>query len=290
MTTTEADFLRNLIGRCTQASDECALPLVQRLLAFLDRDSGELRNGDLLPVGWQVVLFAPLAPQGQLGPDGTPDQTKFLPPVPGFPRRMMGGRKSRFLKPLPIGSQVHRTTEIVSAVIKTGKSGKFVIVKNLHRIFIQGDSAPSIEEEYDVVFREPAGGADGAAGVRDTTRREAAARKTFVPNEAMIFRYSAATFNAHRIHYDLPYARETEKYPKIVVNGGIAAIHLLEFAKTLIGDAIVSVETRLAGSAFCGEPIDLCWAGPSNPSSFWSESGDGRPNVEMTILTQANRT
>jgi len=280
------DELKALVGRSVNAHDECALPLVRRLLAFLDRDVDLLANGDPLPSGWQVVLFAPVVPQGQLGADGTPDQTVFLPAPTGFPRRMMGGRRSLFRKPIPIGSKLHRTTTIVDAVLKQGRSGDFVIVKNLHRIFVQGDAAASIEEEYDVIFRQPsAGGGEASAPARPDTP-VAARTHSITTSEALIFRYSAATFNAHRIHYDLRYTRDVEKYPAIVVNGGIAALFLLEFAKTIVGNAVSSVDTKLVGSALCGETIELCWAGPQEPTRFWSQA-NGRPNVLMTVTAGA---
>src|SRR5579875_926226 len=144
---------RSWLGRTERADDLCALPLVRRLAALLDRDPDAFRHGDPLPTGWHMILFTPLAPQGRLGPDGHPLLGDVLPPL-DLPRRMLGGRRTRFHASVPIGAAVRRVSEIVRIEPKQGRSGRLVLVTIQHRIHVGGGDGPAIVEDQDVIYRE----------------------------------------------------------------------------------------------------------------------------------------
>lgn len=195
--------------------------------ASVERD---LRPGSYLPCLWHWAAFPDFVPLSELGEDGHPALGGFLPPLP-FPRRMWAGGRLRFSGALRIGEPLMKRSEILSVSEKAGATGPMVLVRVGHQI--EGENGAYIEEEQDIVyldipdsFRPPK-----RVPVPDDTLFE----ETVPINEARLFRFSAATYNAHRIHYDLPYAREVEKYPALVVHGPMQAIMLIEAAKRYAG-------------------------------------------------------
>jgi 3-methylfumaryl-CoA hydratase len=218
------------IGRQEVAEDEAALPIVRRLAALLDRDPMELRRGDPLPEGWHAVFFAPLARQSRLGPDGHPRKGDFLPPVP-LPRRMFAGRRMRYLAPIVIGAELRRISTIAAVTPKTGRSGRMVFVRVDH--VVEMDGRPVLTELHDIVYREAAKPGSGAPPRAEPPPELPAPDETapYAPATTTLFRYSALTYNAHRIHYDQPYTTGEEGYPGLVVNGGLHALFLHEMAR-----------------------------------------------------------
>ncbi|MFZ4410471.1 MAG: FAS1-like dehydratase domain-containing protein, partial [Paracraurococcus sp.] len=186
-----------------EIDDICALPLVRRLAVTLDQDPLAWTQGDILPRGWHVALFTPLTPQGALTEDGHVALSDALPHFSG--RLMLGGRRTAFPGDIRIGDALRRRTEVVSVTPKQGRSGRLTLVRLEHCIFAGDSAAPAIIEEQDMVFLE---------GEAQPRQAEAAARqpdpdfsRTLVPDERLPFRYSAVTFNVHRIHFDAPYGR-----------------------------------------------------------------------------------
>ena len=249
-------MLQEWVGREEAAHDEVTLPAVRRLAALLDLAPDEYRRGQAIPGGWYVVLFGAEARQSALGPDGHPAKGQFLPPVP-LPRRMFAGRRVWFHERLRIGDEVSRVSRIASITPKQGRSGAMCFVTVRHEI-----SSPrglAVVEEQDLVYRE--------ASPAAPARREASPApqpdpldwtRTLTPDPTMVFRYSAITFNAHRIHYDAAYAREQEGYPDLVVNGGLTTSLLWEFAQSRTGTAIKSSASRNVKALFVNRPLTLC--------------------------------
>ena len=250
----ELAHLQQWVGRCAMAEDEAALPTVQRLAGLLDRDPARFRRGDPLPESWHSVLFGPATPQSGLGPDGHPSNGEFLPPIP-LPRRMFAGRRVRFLTPLLIGATIRRTSTVAAVIPKAGRTGPMVFVRVDH--VIASDKGDAIREEQDIVYR-----GEGGADMQRQESPEAAAtaeqhREAYEPDEVALFRYSALCFNAHRIHYDLPYARG-EGYPGLVVNGGLTALRLAELAKRLLpGNRLGRLAVRNVRPFFAGRRGEL---------------------------------
>jgi 3-methylfumaryl-CoA hydratase len=248
--------LQEWIGRQEYADDEVTLPAVRRLAAMLDRSSDDYRSGVPIPGSWYVTLFASTVRQSELGADGHPRKGQFLPPVP-FPRRMFAGRRVWFHEQLRIGDAVSRVSRIESITPKRGRSGEMCFVTVRHEI-----SAPrglAVVEEQDIVYRE--------APPADGVKRESSPAsqgdspdwsRELTPDAVMVFRYSAITFNAHRIHYDAAYTREREGYPDLVVNGGLTTLLLWEFAAAKSGRLLKASSSRNLKPLFVGRPLTLC--------------------------------
>jgi len=265
--------------------DVCALPLVQRMAATFDLDPGRFREGDPLPRGWHVCMFAVPTRQSQLRADGSASLGVTLPDV-GLPRLMIGGRRIRFTGDIPIGSAVRRESRRQAVIEKEGRSGRFVIVTIRHDVHVQGQSRPAIEEEQDYVLREAVDAAVPAApkaAPATSTARPADVTRTFTPTETLLFRYSAITFNPHRIHYDQPYATASEGYPALVVNGGIASILLLELFRSAAGREPQSVAIRNVAPLFCGAPVTLSGVREAPAWRMWVEDERGRLALEATV-------
>jgi 3-methylfumaryl-CoA hydratase len=284
-TLVEADALQGWVGRSEITEDEASLTIVRRLAALLDRDANSLRRGDALPEGWHAVFFAPTTPQSQLGPDGHPRKGDFLPPVP-LPRRMFAGRRIRFLAPVPIGAELRRTSTIAAITPKTGRSGRMVFVRVDHSI--EADGVPAILEEHDIVYREEAAPGSSSPGAASTNPAPAAplppatATEVYAPDSVTLFRYSAVTFNGHRIHYDLPYTQGEEHYPTLIVNGGLTALRLCELAKRqLPGGRIGRLSVRNVRPFFVGRQGQLhCHAEADGSLRLWALDEAGRPIAE----------
>ncbi len=212
------------VGRRRTAEDVIAPGPVARLAATLDRNEPVPRTGEPLPPGWHWLYFLSAAPQSRLGPDGHEARGDFLPPVP-LPSRMWAGGRMTFHQPLRIGETALRQSEVASITPKTGRSGRLVFVTTRH--VVSGSEGPAVADEQHIVYREaPAAGTGPPAP--EAPPAVPAWQRTVHPDPVLLFRFSALTFNAHRIHYDRPYATTVEGYPGLVVHGPLLAILLLD--------------------------------------------------------------
>ena len=275
-----------------EAHDVCALPLVRRLAAMLDRDAMALREGDPLPHGWHVALFNLPTRQSQLRGDGAAGLGVSLPDI-GLPRLMMGGRQCRFALDIPIGAQVRRETRQGEVQIKHGRSGRFALVRVEHRIFVEDGLQPAVVENTDYVLREAASpqapfalvtsATPATLGTPETQAVEAPrpdASMALVPDEALLFRYSAITDNPHRIHYDLAYAMGTEGYPALVVNGSIPAMFLLELFRAAAGHEPATFTSRNVAPMFSGRPLQLNALKDGPSWRLWAQDGQGQTTFD----------
>jgi 3-methylfumaryl-CoA hydratase len=280
--------LREWIGRSETVEDEASLGLIRRLAVLLDRDPMTVGAGMPLPEGWHSVLFGPLAPQSSLGADGHPPKGDFLPPIK-LPRRMFAGRRTRFLAPIRIGETVRRTSSIASITPKEGRSGRMVFVTIRHGITPANLDVEAVVEEQDLVFRPMPEAASGGEATPAPAAAEPAAipaeahRVAFRPDPVLLFRYSAVTFNGHRIHYDADYTRGIEGYPALVVNGGLTALFLMELAKGRLRRRMTTFTTRNGRPLFAGRPASLvCHAETANRLRLWALDDRERIAVEAT--------
>ncbi len=266
--------LQGWIGREEIAEDEASLVLLRRLAALLDQDPATLRRGAPMPEGWHVALFGPLARQSGLGPDGHAALGEFLPPVP-LPRRMFAGRRTWFNAPIAIGAQVRRVSRIAAITPKTGRSGRMIFVTVRHGI--ESDGRECVVEEQDLVYREAATPGAAAAEAPPPVLPADAVREGFTPDTMLLFRYSAVTNNGHRIHYDADYARGTEGYPALVVNGGITTTKLSELAKRHLPGPLRQVTTRAGRPLFVGRAATMaCHVEAPGRTRLWALDDTGR--------------
>ena len=225
--------LRGWEGRSETLHDEITAAPVRNLSATLDREDPEPVKGTELPPLWHWLYFLPSARQGELGPDGHPKRGGFLPPVP-LPRRMWAGGRLQWLAPLRVGDAVERTSRIVSVTHKSGRSGDLLFVLVRHEL--RNAQGLALTEEHDIVYR-PAPREGDPVPPPQAAPKDAPWTREIVPGDVLLFRYSALTFNGHRIHYDRRYVTEVEGYPGLVVHGPLIATLLVDLARRQRPDA-----------------------------------------------------
>lgn len=276
------------LGRKETVRDEVSATMARRLAVTLDQSPEGLDPGAPLPDGWYVILFTPLAPTKSLARDGHAPQGDFIPEL-ALPRRMFAGRRVLLHQPLRIGETVERVSTIAKIEPKSGRSGLLAFVTIVHEI--GGKAGLCVTEEQTLVYREEA---KGEARKPEPERAPAdwPWTSSFTPTPPLLLRYSAITFNGHRIHYDETYTREVEGYKERVVNGGLTAIHLLEFAKTLKTQPIEAFEVRNQRPLFVNDAVALMGR-PSPDGSgradFWAADADGYVASKAAILWKDGR-
>jgi 3-methylfumaryl-CoA hydratase len=254
------------------------------MAALLDRDPTSFADGDPLPRGWHVALFNPPTRQSGLRGDGTAHLGVTLPDL-GLPRLMMGGRRIEFTGDIPVGARVRRISQPGEVTIKEGRSGRFALVDVEHRISVEDDDAPVVIETTSYVLREAEGSATVSPSEPAVTLIPTGdVSRTIVPDETMLFRYSAITDNPHRIHYDLAYA-QSEGYPSLVVNGSIPSMFLLEMLRAHIGGEPAGWQSRNLAPIQCGAPLTLTL---SENDSGWDMRAHG-PSGQIALEAKAWR-
>ena len=251
--TPDVDQLSQWIGRTETLTDRIDLGKAHALSATLDLPSSPA-EGDALPPLWHWMYFWSVSPASLVGPDGHPQRGGFLPPVT-LPRRMWAGSRVIFRGPFPVGAVSERTSLIRSVNVKQGKSGPLVFVTVAHEIAVSGE--PVILEEHDIVYRDPPQPGDAPA-LSKAAPTDAQWSQPIVPDPVLLFRYSALTFNGHRIHYDRRYMTEVEDYPGLIVHGPLIATLLTGLvARELPGRAFASFTFRAVSPLFDIEPFSV---------------------------------
>lgn len=266
-----AEDVQRWVGRTQAERDTPSALRTAELAATLDDPRSYLAGADL-PPGWHWILFHTVVPTGILTVDGHAPRGACLPPVK-LPRRMWAGGRLQLHQALRVDEPVERKSEIASISEKTGRNGQLVFVTVHHRLY--GSAGLAIEEQQDIVYREAAAG--GAAS-QSPPHGKADWEREVRPSEALLFRYSALIFNAHRIHYDHRYCAQMEGYPGLVVHGPLIATYLLELARARLPRARVSAfSCRGVSPLFDNAPFRVCGK-PSDDgrsAELWAESPEG---------------
>ena len=249
------DDMRTWIGRSQTVEDFLAPWPAKALIATLDERDPEPRMGDPLPPLWHWLYFLEAAPASRIGPDGHGERGDFLPPIE-LPRRMWAGSRFSFDgEPLRLGDTARRVSTIKSIEPKTGASGSMVFVTVQHTL--SGPQGVALLEEHDIVYREAAKPGETAREPRPAPADPGTAR-TIVPDPVLLFRFSALTFNGHRIHYDQPYVTGVEGYPGLIVHGPLMGLLQIELARRAsAGRAPRSFEFRALSPVFAGAPMTV---------------------------------
>ncbi len=266
--------LREYIGKTEMTEDLAAARSVVGLAATLDYTEPPWPTGELPPLcHW--LYFLPNAPQREMDQDGHPKRGGFLPPVT-LPRRMWAGSRLTFETPVRIGETMKRCSTIASIDHKTGKSGTLVFVTVKHDL--RTASGHVLTEEQDIVYREAVTSGKTAPTRKVTTEApEADWIRVVTPDPVMLFRFSALTFNAHRIHYDRPYCQNVEGYPGLVVHGPFTAILLMDlFLRHHPGAQVKSFNFRGQKPLFDLRPFTLCGKGLPGGANLWVLDADGQ--------------
>ena len=266
--------LQQWIGRQETLTDVVTRAPVRALAATLDRDHPDPQPGDPLPPLWHWLYFLPTYTQSDLGVDGHAKRGGFLPPIP-LPRRMWGGGRFEFKRPLRIGETVQRISRIVDVKHKEGRTGPLVFVVVRHEI---GDA---IVEEHDIVYR----GEGSAPQDPPQAPVEAAWERVIHPDDVLLFRYSALTFNGHRIHYDRRYVTQVEGYPGLVVHGPLIATLLLDLLQQHLPAAMVErFSFRAVSPLFDVAPFAVCGRPEGKSVKLWAKSTTGGLAMEADAV------
>jgi len=286
------------IGQRMSSIDTFCPRLTRWMAATLDRtDLMEPADGTPLPAGWHWMFFNPVEPRQGLGVDGHPMRGGFLPPVP-LPRRMWAGSRLHWHRALRVGSRVEREARILRVESKSGRNGDMVFV-TVGYTYREG-GVVLLEEEHDIVYRDNpgAGEREALAAIPQRARefdgsfeRHGKHVERVVPDPTLLFRYSAATFNGHRIHYDLPYALEEEGYPGLVVQGPLIATMLLGLLERHAGAEreIERFEFRAKRPTFCISPFHLHLDNGDAPEQvrLWSTNNAGEVALDCAATLRA---
>jgi 3-methylfumaryl-CoA hydratase len=253
MSTIDLDYLRTWIGKSRTDEDLISARHARLMAATVDYASEKICDGESLPPLWHWTCFLEGVPASELGNDGHPARGGFMPPVQ-LPNRMWAGGRVAFISPVIIGSTVRKESSILKVDYKMGRSGDLVFVTVLHEVKSQlGELL--IQEEQDIVYK----GSTPAIQVADVPAILPPSQftKTYTPTSTMLFRYSALTFNGHRIHYDVDYCRTNEGYQNLVIHGPLNATMLAGFAEEICGTKLSTFSYQGLFPAILGDSITL---------------------------------
>jgi 3-methylfumaryl-CoA hydratase len=284
MSALDIPHLRSWIGRQETLHDRVTQFPYAALSATLDRDDEPPRPGDSLPPLWHWLYFLPVARQSALGPDGHPARGGFLPPVP-LPRRMWAGGRFTFHQPLRVEEAIARTSTVMDVTVKEGRNGMLCFVLVRHEI--SGERGLALTEEHDIVYRDmPQPGE--APAVPKPARTDGVWRRDIEPDAPMLFRYSALTFNSHRIHYDRRYVTETEGYPGLIVHGPLIATLLIDLLRRYRAAEVRSFMFRAVSPLFDIAPFSVHGVPSSDGRvALWAANarGDLAMEAEAALAT-----
>lgn len=273
------------IGRESRSTDRLDEGLARRWLATFDLD---MPSPAIMPQGIHFALCTPEAATAALGKDGHPmrddSPASFFPPIP-MPRRMWASSAIDFQAPIAVGATILRTSKVASIKEKEGGSGKLAFVEIAHETHADGTLA--VRETQTLVYREAAAPdaplvpPEPGEGAFDPSGWDA--HRAIIPDPRLLFRYSALTFNTHRIHYDAPYAQGIERYRGLVVHGPLIATLLLQLAAEEFGDnRLARLNFRAVSPAICGEPLTLALKRCGEGIELGSFASDGRQTLKAT--------
>jgi 3-methylfumaryl-CoA hydratase len=262
------------IGRSETVHDSIGPTPVVALTATLDHAPAPVFTGSMLPPLWHWLYFLPMHRHSELGADGHAQRGGFLPPVP-LPRRMWAGGQFEFHAPVRVGDAVARKSTIADVTSKEGRTGKLVFVKVRHELFCNGAAAPALTEFHDIVYRE----AKRPTDVEPPPQPSATGapwQRTIVPDDVLLFRYSALTFNGYRIHYDRKYVTEVEGYPGLIVHGPLIATLLMDLLRRHAPEAeVASFRFKAVRPTFDLHPFKVNGVRNGNEVRLWAQDHEG---------------
>jgi 3-methylfumaryl-CoA hydratase len=280
------DELSAWIGRSESRDDQITPTPVRALGATLDEESTPSGPGSVLPPLWHWLYFLPLHRQSEIGEDGHARRGGFLPPVP-LPRRMWAGSQFEWRAPLRVGDAVRRVSTIADVVRKEGRSGPLVFVKVRHEVFANGAADAALVEFHDIVYRgaKQPGEAEPPPQAAPTG---SAWRQRVVPDDVLLFRYSALTFNGHRIHYDRRYVTQVEGYPGLIVHGPLIATLLIGLVRRHAPEAeVASFRFKAVRPTFDLNPFELHATRQGQEVRLWAQDHEGWLTMDASATLRA---
>lgn len=264
------------IGKTSKSSDKVSKSQIDSFRATIS----SLVSPEVVPPGFHWCLFRPDENLSDLAEDGHPAKGGFLPPI-DLPRRMWAASEIEFLKPLGVGQALQRTSKILDIRKKNGRSGKLSFLEVSHEI--SQDRNLKIRERQTIVYREFSSASLPLPDEGEPNLKEWPIVRPMTPSTALLFRYSALTFNTHRIHYDLPYTKEVEGYPALVVHGPLLATLLMQLAAE--HGVLKRFTYKAVSAAFCEQPMYLTARFEGKAGELAVIGCDGRVCVKAEALT-----
>lgn len=272
--------LQSWQGRSETWHDLITPAPLRALSATLDRDDAEPVAGTELPPLWHWLFFLPHHRQSEIGPDGHAKRGGFLPPVP-LPRRMWAGGRLHWHTPLRVGDEVRRVSTIESVTHKAGRTGDLLFVLVKHEV--HNAHGLCLTEEHDIVYRpaaQPGDAAPAPLSAAQQVQSGAVWQREVVPDDVLLFRYSALTFNGHRIHYDHQYVTQVEGYPGLVVHGPLIATLLVDLVRRHSDRPMRRFEFKALRPTFeCADQRHLRVSGQPDASGqhirLWAQDHEG---------------
>jgi len=278
------DRLTDWIGRSETLHDTITAAPVRGLNATLDHAALAVAPGMPLFPLWHWLYFLPQHRQSEIGPDGHARRGGFLPPVP-LPRRMWAGSQFEFRAPLRVGDAVERTSTIADVKSKDGRTGRLVFVKVRHDLRCNDAADPAIVEFHDIVYRD----AKKPGDVEPPPTPAAAGewQREIVPDDVLLFRYSALTFNGHRIHYDRRYVTQVEGYPGLIVHGPLIATLLMDLLRRHLPDAqVAGFRFKAVRPTFDLHPFKVHGRRDGNEVRLWAQDHEGWLTMDAVATLQ----
>lgn len=276
---TEQTDLETWVGRTEVRADQVTPVPLAALNAMLDRNDPAPLTGTPIPALRHWLYFLPLYRRSETGADGHAQRGGFLPPVP-LPRRMWAGGRLEFRRALHVGDAMERESTIARLDQKKGRTGLLVFVLVRHEIKVDGNVA--IAEEQDIVYRDPPSPGDPQPAPTPAPTN-ALWRREVTPDEVLLFRFSALTFNGHRIHYDRRYATEAEGYPGLVVHGPLIATLLADLMRDQVkGRELAAFSFRAIRPLFDIAPFAICGRPEGDSVKLWAQNAEGHLAMEAT--------
>ena len=275
--------LASWIGRSETARDKVGPTPVVALTATLDHPAADVVAGTALPPLWHWLYFLPMHRQSEIGADGHAKRGGFLPPVP-LPRRMWAGSQLEFRSPVRVGDRVTRTSTIDNVSAKEGRTGKLVFVKVRHELRCNDATDAALVEFHDIVYREARSPGDVEPPPLPSPSG-APWQREIVPDDVLLFRYSALTFNGHRIHYDRKYVTEVEGYPGLIVHGPLIATLLMDLLRRQMPDGdVAAFRFKAVRPTFDLHPFRLNGAVQDDGKTvrLWAEDHEGWLTMDAT--------
>jgi 3-methylfumaryl-CoA hydratase len=273
------------IGRSETLADTVYPTPVIALTATLDHPPVDEVVGTTLPPLWHWLYFLPTHRQSEIGADGHARRGGFLPPIP-LPRRMWAGSQFEFRSPIRVGDRVVRTSTIDDVTSKEGRTGQLVFVRVRHEVRTNDAPEPSLVEFHDIVYRA-AQGPDDVAPPPQAASTKALWRREIVPDDVLLFRYSALTFNGHRIHYDRRYVTEVEGYPGLIVHGPLIATLLMDLLRRQIPAAdVASFSFKAVRPTFDLDPFHVSGEPQADGKTIrlWASDHEGWLTMDATAI------
>lgn len=273
------------LNKSEQSEESLSLWPIHNMMAALDIDpSNWPLAGDDLPATGHWNYFVPRVVQSKIDNDGHPVRGDFLPPIP-LPRRMWAGSRIKYHLPMKMGQTINKISTIQDIEIKNGKSGSLVFVTVKHEY--HNSLGLSLTEEQDLVYRDPPP-AMTAIPVRNKAPIPAQWTQSTETSTPLLFRYSAVTFNAHKIHYDEPYAKEVEGYPGLVVHGQLIATFLLKSLHHAHPKKVLSsFNFKAVSPLFCGETLQSQGALTPEGANLWACTEQGGLTMQANVTWQS---